>query len=115
MATNRSGAFNLIPFAHPEALSEPEKLLAAYFSSSTVGLAILDSEFRFIAINHRLAAMNGLAAADHLGKAVREVSPDLADEAEPEFQRVLATGEHANFEISATLPGRGEAAHWIVH
>ena len=115
MATNRSGAFNLIPFAHPEALSEPEKLLAAYFSSSTVGLAILDSEFRFIAINHRLAAMNGLAAADHLGKAVREVSPDLADEAEPEFQRVLATGEHANFEISATLPGRGEAAYWIVH
>jgi len=45
MPTDRSsfGAGHRIPFAYPEALHEPEKLLAAYFSSSTVGLGILDT------------------------------------------------------------------------
>jgi len=41
-----SDAVNRIPFAHPEALADPEKLLAAYFSSSTVGLAIFDPDLR---------------------------------------------------------------------
>ena len=35
-------------FAHPEAFAEPEKLLAAYFSSSTVGVCILDSGLRYL-------------------------------------------------------------------
>ena len=55
-----------IPFASPEALSEPEKLLAAYFSSSTVGLCILDADLRYLAINQRLAEMNGIPAASSL-------------------------------------------------
>src|SRR5882757_8660179 len=83
----------LIPFAHPEALSEPEKLLAAYFSSSTVGLCILDTDLHFLAINPTLADMNGIPAAEHLGKTVREVLGDFADRVEPQFQHVLSTGE----------------------
>ncbi len=47
-----TGASARIPFAHPEALTEPEKLLAAYFSSTTVGLCIVDSNLRYLAINN---------------------------------------------------------------
>ena len=110
-----TGAADLIPFAHPEALSEPEKLLAAYFSSSTVGLCILDSDLRYLAINNTLAEINGVPASDHLGKTVREVLGDFADVIEPEFRRVLSAREPVHFEISATLPTRTEAGHWIVH
>ena len=103
------------PFSHPEALNEPEKLLAAYFSSSTVGLSILDSELRYLAINHTLAAMNGIPASEHIGRTVREVLGDFADEAEPRLRHILKTGEPANFEISSKLAHRVDVGHWILH
>jgi len=104
-----------IPFAYPEALSEPEKLLAAYFSSSTVGLGILDTELRYIALNDALAEINGVPAPDHLGKTVREVLGDVAATVEPEFQRVLSTREPVSLEVSGNLPTRKETRHWMVH
>lgn len=110
-----TGASARIPFAHPEALTEPEKLLAAYFSSTTVGLCIVDSNLRYLAINNTLAKINGIPAADHLGKTVREVLGDFADLVEAEFQRVLSTGEPVHLEISGTLPTRTEASNFIVH
>ena len=103
------------PFSHPQALNEPEKLLAAYFSSSTVGLSILDSELRYLAINHTLAAMNGIPASEHIGRTVREVLGDFADEAEPRLRHILKTGEPANFEISSKLASREDVGHWILH
>jgi formate hydrogenlyase transcriptional activator len=105
----------LISFAHPEALTESEQLVAAYFSSSTLGLSVLDSDLRYLAINDTLAAMNGLAAADHLGKTVRQVLGDFADIAEPRLRQILATGEADHFEISTKLPFRKETGHWILH
>jgi len=104
-----------IPFTHSEAVTDPEQLVAAYFSSSTVGLSILDSELRYLAINNALAAMNGTPAADHLGKTVREILGHFADVVEPKLQHVLATGQPAHFEASALLPARTEVSHWILH
>jgi len=104
------------PFAYPAVLSDPEKLLSAYFNSSTVGLCILDGELRYIVINNALAEMNGIPASDHLGRTVREVLGDFADLVEPEFRRVLTTGEaRLNIEISALLPTRKEIGYWIEH
>jgi formate hydrogenlyase transcriptional activator len=110
-----SGAGDLIPFAHPEALSEPEKLLASYFTSSTVGLCILDSNLRYLAVNDTLAEINAIPASAHLGKTVREVLGDFNDVLEPGFQRVLSHREPVHFEITGTLPTRTEASHFIVH
>jgi len=108
-------ASELFPFAQPEALTGPEKLLSAYFSSSTVGLGILDSELRYLAVNDALAAMNGIPAPEHLGRTVREVLGDFADVAEPKLRHTLTTGEPVHFETSATLPNRTEPGHWILH
>jgi formate hydrogenlyase transcriptional activator len=105
----------LIPFSHLEALYDPEKLLAAYFSSSTVGLCILDTNFRYLAINETLAAINGRAVSEHLGKSVREVLGDFTDLIEPQFRQVLSTGEPVNFEAAAKLPARAEGGDWIIH
>jgi len=104
------------PFGNPDALSEPEKLLAAFFSSSTAGLCILDGDLRYLAINDVLARMNGRPPADHLGRTVREMVGGVADLLEPQFQRVLSTGESVlDFEVSAVLPSRTESGHWIEH
>ena len=115
MPTDPSGAGNPILFSNPEALTEPEKLLAAYFRSSTVGLGILDSQFRYLAVNGKLAEMNGVPAAAHLGKTMREVLGEFADRVEPELRRVFSAREAVHFEVSATLSTRTEPGHWLLH
>jgi formate hydrogenlyase transcriptional activator len=107
---------DLIPFALPDSLSDPGKLLAAYFSASTVGLCILDSQLRYLAINNALAQMNGVPAPSHLGRTVREVLGKAADVLEPGLRQVFATGQPmGNVEISVLLNSRTEPGHWIEH
>ena len=99
-----------------EALLASEQFLAAYFSASRVGLVVLDSDLRFVAINQTLAEINGIPAEAHLGKTVREMLGDLAEVIEPSFRRVLATQQPVlNLEISSVLPTRTEPGHWIGH
>jgi formate hydrogenlyase transcriptional activator len=99
-----------------EALLESEQLLAAYFSASKVGFCILDTDLRYLAINHTLAEMNGIPAEAHLGKSLREMLGDAAEVIEPQCRRVLATGQPIiDLEISTVLPTRTEAGHWIEH
>src|ERR1700740_2270980 len=88
-ASDSSEPGNTLP---SETLSEPEQLLTAYFSVSSAGLCILDTELRYVAINQTMAEMNGISAAEHLGKTVREVLGDFAEVVEPQFKRVLASG-----------------------
>ena len=97
------------------AFAQAEKLGTEYFSSSAVGVCIVDEGLRFVAINDALAKMNGVSASEHLGKTVREVLGELADPIEPEYRKVLGTGIAANFEIRGTMPGRTKAGHWIAH
>jgi len=100
----------------PEAFSEPEQLLAAFFDASPAGLAIIDDQLRYQAINHALAAMNGIPEEAHLGRTLRDVLGDTASKLEPIFQRVLFTGEPAlDVELTAVLPAKNEVGHWIVN
>jgi formate hydrogenlyase transcriptional activator len=99
-----------------EALLESEQLLAGYFRGSGVGLCILDADFRYLAINHTLAGMNGTPAAAHLGKTVREMLGDVAELIEPQFKRVLETQQPVfDLEITSTLQTRTEPGHWMEH
>src|SRR5258708_7133928 len=115
VATN----FESYPLDHPlslEALAEAEQLLSAYFRAIQLGVCIVDREFRFVAINKTLAQMNGVPAAQHLGKTVREMLGEGAELIEPQFQRVLQGGEPVlNIEISLVLPNQTEPGHWIEH
>jgi formate hydrogenlyase transcriptional activator len=105
-----------ISFALPEGLDDPEQLIDAYFRGSTVGLCILDSDLRYLAINSALAEMNGIPAQTHLGKTPHEVLGEIAKTFDPHFQRVLSTGQSVlNFELSAALPARSEINHWVEH
>jgi PAS domain S-box-containing protein len=116
MAASAWRASDSIPSIHIEALSDPEKLIATYFGSSTLGLCVLDAGFHYLAINNTLAEMNGLPAAEHIGKTVREILGDFANLVEPNLQRVLATGQPLlNLELSAVLPRRREIGYWIEH
>lgn len=64
--------------------------IAAIYDSAPIGLCLLDRDLCFVRINTYLADANGLAAADHIGRSVREIMPDRAEMLEPLLRRVLA-------------------------
>lgn len=104
------------PFLAPETIMKSEPLLTAYFKATRVGLCILDTEFRYLAINDTLAEMNGRPTTAHLDKTVREVLGDFAELVEPQFRRVIATGQPvSDLEISFMLDNRTKPGHWLEH
>ncbi|MFF8288649.1 SpoIIE family protein phosphatase [Streptomyces sp. NPDC016309] len=68
--------------------------LEGLFTQSPIGLALLGPDLRFLRVNEALARMNGVPAADHLGKRLTEVAPGInAGTLETVMRRVLKSGE----------------------
>jgi PAS domain S-box-containing protein len=67
--------------------------LDAIITSSPNGMAYLDHELRYLLINPVLAAINGLAPAEHIGRTLADVIPGIAEQMGPIMRQVLATGE----------------------
>lgn len=99
------------------ALSNSDKHLAeleAIYTSAPVGLCVLDTELRYVRVNERLAEINGLPAADHIGRTFREVVPSLAPQAEALMRRIIETGEpvHAVEVSGVTAAERSVERVW---
>ena len=107
-------AGDAIPFADAPEISEPEKMLSSYFEGSTLGFCILDSGLRYLTVNNALAQMNGRPAPEHLGKTVREILGEVADQLEPVFQQVFSMGEPVlDLEVSGHISARRETGYWV--
>ena len=89
--------------------------LESIYRTAPIGLGVLDSELRFENVNERLAEMNGIPAAAHIGRTVRELLPAIADQAEAPLRRVLETGEALrNWEVRGETPAQpGVERIWI--
>ncbi|MGW1910377.1 SpoIIE family protein phosphatase [Streptomyces sp. NPDC002076] len=62
-------------------------------SQSPVGLALLDPDLRYLAVNPALERITGQSAAERLGRPVGEVLTYLDTDPEARLRRVLETGE----------------------
>ena len=81
--------------------------IETYYNMTPIGLCILDKEFRYLAVNERLAEINGLPVPAHLGRTIREVAPAVADLAEEAARRIIKTGESiSNIEFTAETAER---------
>jgi PAS domain S-box-containing protein len=87
------------------------------YRNAPVGLCVLDRELRWVRINERLAEFNGIPAADHIGKRLTELLPELAEACEPGIRAVLETGEPSrNIEFVTQTPAHpGVARSWLGH
>jgi PAS domain S-box-containing protein len=86
-----------------------QRQLATIFDTSPVGLALLDAEQRFIAINEALAEINGLTREQHLGYSVPELFDRVDRKLVEVFDRIYATGNpfiSPNFAVN--VPGRSD-------
>ena len=87
--------------------------LAAMYDASPIGLAILDRDLRYIQINGHLAALNGVSPADHIGRTVHEIVPDISEQAVAAFNRVLAGEEICGIElVGPTLARPDRTSVW---
>ncbi|WP_164413983.1 SpoIIE family protein phosphatase [Streptomyces salinarius] len=60
---------------------------------SPIGLAVLDTELRYVSVNPALEELNGIPAEEHLGRTIRELLPQVdADPLEAAAREVLETG-----------------------
>ncbi|MFD4871628.1 PAS domain-containing protein, partial [Streptomyces sp. NPDC058412] len=85
-------------------------LSARLVAQSPIGLAVLDTELRYVLVNPTLERINGLPAAQHIGRSVREALSFLDDTeaAEAAMRQVLATGTPLLEQFTAGRTHGGE-------
>ncbi|MEG4146783.1 PAS domain S-box protein [Microcoleus sp. Pol12B5] len=86
-----------------------QRQLATIFDTSPVGLALLDAQQRFIAINEALAEINGLTREQHLGYSI----PELFGQSDPQlvevFDQIYTTGNpFTSPNLAVNVPGRSD-------
>ncbi|QIZ69562.1 chemotaxis protein CheB [Oxynema aestuarii] len=98
-----------------QALEQRTEELEMLYGTSPIGLALIDSDYRFVRINEVMAQINGLSAEDHLGKTIGELLPKLAPSVEPLLAQVLESNEPIrNLEVRGTTPAEPELMRdWI--
>jgi PAS domain S-box-containing protein len=98
---------------HDRRLTENE--LASLLTSAPLGVAFFDRQHRYLRINDALAAINGVPAAEHIGRTVGEILPLVAEAVDPVIDRVFESGEAVgNFEIAGATPReQGVVRHWL--
>jgi len=83
--------------------------LATIFNTSPIGLALLDAQQRFIAINEALAEINGLTREQQLGHSISELFGQSDPKLVEVFHQIYTTGNpfiSPNFAVN--VPGRSD-------
>ena len=103
------------PAAPEQTLSQKLSDLELLFQSVSIGISHFDTNLRYVRINPALAAINGRPVAEHIGKTLSEVVPDLAPLVEPSLRAVLTSGQPIrDKEIRGRVPADSEVERtWI--
>ncbi len=92
--------------------SEASALFDVVGEGAPVGLALVDTELRFVRINSALCAINGRPREVHIGRRLDEVLPEMASVLVPIYQHVIESGEPIlERELTAEQPGTGRVRH----
>jgi PAS domain S-box-containing protein len=101
-----SGATGADPSRHVDAA-------IAAFLELPVGVAVVDHDLRFVAVNEALAAINGLPADEHVGRLAPELLPGLDPSAWEAIRGVLATGAPVTHIVRGSTPASGDTGAWL--
>ena len=97
------------------ASEDAKALLDTLFESAPIGLAYFDRDLRYVRVNDAMAEINGIPAADHIGRTVEDLVPDVAPEVVLQLRRVIETGEAiSHLEVQGETPARpGVTRTWL--
>jgi len=86
----------------------------AVIESAPIGIGLFDLELRHVRVNPVLAEMNGLPAAELLGRTPAQLHPEVGREAESLYREVLTSGRpQRDVPLSGSVESRpGDVRHW---
>lgn len=90
-----------------------DEMLRKFFDAPNVGFVIVDRQCRYVAINEKLAAMNGIASEAHIGRTVREILGEFAENIELTLGEVFTSGKPRFVEQAGRLPTRTKPGRWL--
>ncbi|CAG6395150.1 SpoIIE family protein phosphatase [Streptomyces cocklensis] len=82
----------------------------ALLNGTEAGVAVLDTDLRYVYVNPALACMNGLDADAHIGRTIREIVP-LVDVGVETLRQVLADGRAR--EMVSSGQTRADSPHRV--
>jgi len=90
--------------------------LEQLYKNLPIGLCLVGRDFRYTRINKMLAEINGSPVDSHIGRTLREIIPQLADQVERWYRKVLETGEPVtDVEVNGTtLADPDTEKSWLV-
>jgi PAS domain S-box-containing protein len=88
--------------------------LQAIYDGAPVGLCLLDRNLRYVSLNRRLAQMNGVPLAAHLGKTVAEVIPHVFPLVEPFIRRAMHGEPVIGVEVQKPPAADGSEGHTLL-
>jgi PAS domain S-box-containing protein len=91
--------------------AESLTLLQTLQSSAPVGFGFVDRDFRIVQMNETLAAVQGLALDQQIGRTVAEIAPELWPAVEPIYRQVLETGEPI---VNVPVAEKYEVDQWVL-
>ncbi len=95
---------NRLNFADdPEIFRVKFNRIEQLFAQTQLGVSILDLELRYVHVNDRMAAIDGITVEKHLCRTVREVDPHIALILEPMLIRVI-TEEKPVVDLVVEVP-----------
>ena len=103
---------------HPDMMPEQSELPTEIFAvqEPSAAICILDSNRRYLWANEEIAALHGIAAADHIGRTVADVLGPLAEQIDPHLGKVLDNGQPIlNVQLVSKHPKRESDLHWRMH
>ncbi len=98
-------------------LADHDISMATIYEQAPIGLCVLDTEYRFLRINARMAGINGASIQDHLGRFIWEVLPVPESEFRNPGQKVLDTREPVlNVDVAFDgIHDDDRAHHYLAH
>ena len=70
----------------------PAETLLEVMRGARVGVALVDTDGRYLYVNDALGGMHGRDPEQHLGLTIRDVMPEIADAVEELIERAIRTG-----------------------
>jgi transcriptional regulator with GAF, ATPase, and Fis domain len=93
-------------------------LLEQLFDEVQFGLSILDRDLRCVHVNDRMAMIDGIPAAQHIGKTLRELDRQIAAAIEPLLSRAIMEGRsfvEREVIVHKPLPGNpSQNRSWLI-
>ncbi len=110
--TERRGAEQALRESEARVRAQLAELEHVY-GTSPVGLCLQDRDLRIIRINERLAAIDGMSVADHIGHTLAELLPDVGRIVEPIMRQVVQSG-HPALDVEVKVPNPADPQSELV-